>query len=84
MKITKNQLKECIQKNISKSTVNDDKLFEIISPYADSDGKVSTDNFIFAMNRLNRDFTMKLIYNSLESILSELDLLIDSENISAK
>lgn len=84
MKITKNQLKECIQKNISKSTVNDDELFEIISPYADSDGKVSTDNFIFAMNRLNRDFTMKLIYNSLESILSELDLLIDSENISAK
>lgn len=84
MKIAKMQLKECIQENISKSTVKDDELFEIVSPYSDSDGKISTDNFIFAMNRLNRDFTAKMIYNSLESVLSKLKLLDDSENLSNK
>ena len=84
MKITKIQLKECIRENISKSTVKDDELFEIVSQYADSDGKISTDKFIFVMNKLNRDFTAKLIYNSLESVLSKLKLLDDSENSSKK
>jgi len=84
MKITKIQLKECIRENISKSTVKDDELFEIVSQYADSNGKISTDKFIFVMNKLNRDFTAKLIYNSLESVLSKLKLLDDSENSSKK
>ncbi|KXB48667.1 hypothetical protein HMPREF3188_00053 [Tissierellia bacterium KA00581] len=84
MKITKIQLKECIRENISKSTVKDDELFEIVSQYADSNGKISTDKFIFVMNKLNRDFTAKLIYNSLESVLSKLKLLDDLENSSKK
>lgn len=80
MKITKNQLKDKIQSSIQKATVTDEDLFELLSPYCDSDGKISLDNMILAMNTLNRDYSAKLLYYSLESILSEMDLL-DSDNI---